>query len=88
MARHCALALSIPMTGPNFFRPDIKRYAVNKSPFVHSASKEVYQRVTYKVQMDVWDAHDKAVEVMLKVILASGRGQHVRVKVEKYSLGS
>lgn len=38
--------------------------------------------------MDVWDAHDKAAEILVKVLLASGRGEHVKVRVEKYSLGA
>ncbi|CED84638.1 Mitochondrial ribosomal protein S10 [Phaffia rhodozyma] len=87
MVRHCALALLIPVTGPTQHPRKVKRWAAVRSPFVHAKSKEVFERYTYTETMDIWDAHDKSVEVMIKVLLASGRGEHVSIKVEKYSRG-
>ena len=87
MARHAALALLIPVTGPRYFKPILQRWASNKSPFVMSGSKEVFERRTFHVEMDVWDADDKAAEILVKVLLASGRGEHVKVKVDKFSRG-
>ena len=87
MARHAALALLIPITGPRTYAPILQRWASNRSPFVMSGSKEVFERRTFHVEMDVWDADDKAAEILVKVLLASGRGEHVKVKVDKYSRG-
>lgn len=88
MARHCALALLIPVTGPTHLPNIVERWKSNRSAFVHSNSKEIFERRTYTSKIDVWDADDKAVEVMIKIILASGRGEHVKVTVEKYTTSS
>lgn len=88
MARHAALALLIPVTGPVTLANDLQRWSSNKSAFVHAKSKEVFERRTYSQRIDVWDADDKAAEVLIKVLLATGRGQYVKVKVEKFSRDS
>lgn len=88
MARHAALALLIPVTGPVTLANDLQRWSSNKSAFVHAKSKEVFERRTYSQRIDVWDADDKAAEVLVKVLLATGRGQYVKVKVEKFSRDS
>jgi ribosomal protein S10 len=88
MARHAALALLIPVTGPVTLANDLQRWSSNKSAFVHAKSKEVFERRTYSQRIDVWDADDKAAEVLVKVLLATGRGQYVKLKVEKFSRDS
>jgi len=87
MARHAALALLIPVAGPRYLKPTLRRWSANSSPFVHSSSKQVFERRTYLSEVDVYDADDKAVEVMVKILLASGRGEHVMLNVQKYSTG-
>lgn len=88
MARHAALALLIPVTGPRHHPHMTQRWSSNKGPFAHAKSKQVFERKTYAATIDVWDADDKAAEVLVKVLLASGRGEHVKVKVDKYSRGT
>lgn len=88
MTRHVGLALLVPVRGPRALKPVLQRWASNKSPFVHSGSKQVFERRTYQTEMDIYDADDKAVEVMVKILLASGRGEHVKVNVQKFSRGS
>jgi small subunit ribosomal protein S10 len=85
MARHTALALQIPVTGPLPLPTELTRWSSNRSAFVHAKSKQVFERRVYRQRVDVWDADDKAAEVLVKVLLATGRGQHVNVKVEKFS---
>lgn len=85
MARHTALALQIPVTGPLPLPRELTRWSSNKGPFVHAKSKVVFERRVHSQRIDVWDADDKAAEVLIKVLLATGRGEHVKVKVEKFS---
>jgi len=87
MTLHAALALLIPVEGPRLLEPTLRRWSANSSPFVHSSSKQIFERRTYQSEIDVYDADDKAVEVMVKILLASGRGEHVKLNVQKYSTG-
>jgi small subunit ribosomal protein S10 len=61
-AKYSATALQMPTGNIEKPQPDIKRIRINKSPFVHGKSREVYDYKTYRYSIDVFNADEEVVE--------------------------
>ena len=67
-ARHSALAMKMPVSPPIHLESHVKKWNAIKGPFVHSKSREVFERITYKRLLQVFDSHPETVEAWVQYV--------------------
>ena len=60
-ARYAANQIGIPTSKVIHLPDELKKYHVNKGPFVHAKTKEVFERRTFKRLIQAFDAHPDAI---------------------------
>ncbi len=58
--------------GPIFLPTKVKKYTVNRSSFVHEASKDQYEKRIHKRLIDIVDFSEKTLEILRGLHLPAG----------------
>ncbi|KAI9209399.1 ribosomal protein S10 domain-containing protein [Polychytrium aggregatum] len=67
-ARYSAHVAGIPCDPVIHLRTNTQRWAVNKGPFVHAKTKELFERKTYKRLLQLYDASPETIELFVDYI--------------------
>ena len=60
------------LVGPVPLPTEIKKYTVNRSPFVHKDSREQFEMRTHKRLIDILEPTDKTMDSLMSLNLPSG----------------
>jgi small subunit ribosomal protein S10 len=60
-ARYSAHQIGIPTSEIIILDPELKKWHVNKGPFVHAKTKEVFEQKTFKRLLQAFDSHPETV---------------------------
>jgi small subunit ribosomal protein S10 len=74
VALHAAAALGIPASQPAMLPTQRTLWTVPKSPFVHKAAQENFERKVHKRAIKVWDADPEVVERWVRFLDAHSEG--------------
>ncbi|EEB05836.1 mitochondrial 37S ribosomal protein RSM10 [Schizosaccharomyces japonicus yFS275] len=64
-AVRCAYYMNIPVRGPTPLPKKIQRWTLVRSPFVHKASQENFERITYSRLLRLFNVNSETLEVLL-----------------------
>ncbi|KAI8896756.1 hypothetical protein BC833DRAFT_596232 [Globomyces pollinis-pini] len=82
-ARYSGQQMRMPTSEVIHLQTKVAKWHVNKGPFVHAKSKEVFERKTYRRLVQVFDTHPSTVSQWIKYVnenLPSG----VDMQVERF----
>lgn len=60
--------MSIPVSRPTALKTVIKRWAVNKAPFVHARAKELFERRTHRRIITLYDTNQEVLQLLNKYL--------------------
>ncbi|KXS18019.1 hypothetical protein M427DRAFT_144091 [Gonapodya prolifera JEL478] len=70
-ARHAAAHLNLRTAPGTWVRPNLRRFRILKSPFVHAKSKEIFERRVHAMTVDVHNGHWETQRAWVDYVVAA-----------------
>ncbi|KAJ3341091.1 mitochondrial 37S ribosomal protein rsm10 [Gonapodya sp. JEL0774] len=83
-ARHAAAHLNLRTGSPTWLQPTLRRFRILKSPFVHGKSKEIFERRTHQLTVDVISGRWETQRVWADYVVKSAPAG-VKVTLEEWT---
>ena len=78
----------VSVAGPVPLPTEIKKFTVNKSPFVDKDSREQFEIRTHKRIVDILDPNPKVVDALMRLNLPSGVNIEIKLSQESTAAGA